>query len=278
MTALRPVSYTAQWMAAARAIESERQDALFVDPLARDLAVPHGFELLEKYANGGLQPFICIRTKFLDDGIMSLRPRDGIEQVVLLAAGMDTRAFRLDWPDGVVVYEVDHDTLIEEKQRRLDLLGARPKVPRRTVAADLTTQWLPDLVRAGFDPDRPTLWIVEAVTFFLTHEQAAELFTTLADASAAGSRLEVDILGGAILRNPFSRSFLDAMVADGRPWRFGTDEPEEFLARTGWKVRELKQPGEPGAGEQRWPYQVQPKDRRSANRLWLIRAEVVGRR
>ncbi|HYS39639.1 MAG TPA: SAM-dependent methyltransferase [Pseudonocardiaceae bacterium] len=277
MTALRPVSLTAEWMAAARAVESEQPDALFVDPLARDLASTHGFELLDKYPNGGLRQFIWIRTKFLDDSVTGLRPEDGIEQVVLLAAGLDTRAFRLDWPAGVVVYEVDHGPLIEEKQRRLDRLGARPKVPRRAVAADLTTQWLPDLVRAGFDPARPTLWIVEGVTFFLTPQQAADLFTTLADASAPGSRLDLDILGGALLRNPFSQAFLDAMRADGRPWLFGTDEPADFLAAAGWKVRELKEPGQPGIGERRWPYAVQPRDRRGANRLWLVRAEVVSR-
>ncbi|HEX4723746.1 MAG TPA: SAM-dependent methyltransferase [Pseudonocardiaceae bacterium] len=277
-TTMLPVSCTAQWMAAARAVESERADALFVDPLARELATEDGFELLHKYANGGLEPFVCIRTRFLDDGIAALRPADGITQVVLLAAGMDTRAFRLDWPADVVVYEVDHGALVEYKQRELDRLGARPRVPRRAVAADLTTRWLPELVGAGFDPDQPTLWIVEAVTFFLTHRQAADLFTTLAGASAPGSRLELDILGAGFLRNPFARTFLDAMRADGRPWLFGTDEPVEFLAGTGWQVRELREPGQPGVGEQRWPYAVQPADRRGANRLWLVRAEVAGGR
>lgn len=277
MTTMYPVSYTAQWMAAARAEESQRPDALFTDPLAHDLATNHGYELLHKYANGGLAPFVVIRTKFLDDGITSLRPEDGIRQVVLLAAGMDTRAFRLDWPQDVVLYEVDHAALTAEKQRLLDGLGATPKVERRTVAADLTTDWLPGLIEAGFDPDVPTLWVVEALTFFLTDDQAHQLFRTLADSSAAGSRLELDILGKALLGNPFSRRFLEAMREDGRPWLFGTDEPEEFLAADGWKIRELKEPGEPGVGENRWDYAVQPRDRRGANRLWLIRAEVVGR-
>lgn len=268
------VSFTAQWMAAARALESERPDALFVDPLARDLAAPRGFELIDRYVGGGLLPFIAIRTKFLDDSVLALRPADGIGQVVLIAAGMDTRAYRLDWPDGVVVYEVDHGPLIAEKQRRLDALDAKPLVERRAVSADLTTEWLPDLVDAGFDPSKPTLWVAEALTFFLTEEQAAGLLTTLGGASAPGSKLAFDILGRALLRSPFSKPFLDTLRADGTPWIFGTDEPEEFVADNGWQVTELKEPGHPGAGEHRWPYAVQPRDRRGANRLWLIRADL----
>jgi methyltransferase (TIGR00027 family) len=269
------VSYTAQWMAAARAQESEREDALFVDPLAHDLAAPRGYELIERYAGGGLLPFISIRTKFLDDAIRDVLAESGIQQVVLIAAGMDTRAFRLDWPDGTEVYEVDHALLIAEKRRRLDALGAEPRTDRREVPADLTGNWLPALEAAGFDRDRPTLWVAEALTFFLTEEQAAGLLRLLASTSAPGSHLAFDILGRALLRSPFSKPFLDTLAADGTPWIFGTDEPEEFLTANGWKTTDLREPGQPGAGEGRWPYDVQPRNRRGANRLWLIRAETA---
>jgi len=272
---MHAVSYTAQWMAAARALESERDDALYTDPLARDLAAPKGFELIERYEGGGLLPFISIRTKYLDESIEEALADGSIKQVVLIAAGMDTRAFRLDWAKDTTVYEVDHGPLIEEKRRRLDALGARPRTDRREVSADLTGQWLGDLEQAGFDPTRPTLWIAEALTFFLTEEQAAGLLRLLASASAPGSRLSFDILGRALLRSPFSKSFLDKLAADGTPWIFGTDEPEEFLTANGWKITDLTEPGEPNAGEGRWPYQVQPRSRRGANRLWLIRAESV---
>ncbi|MEU5693154.1 SAM-dependent methyltransferase [Actinosynnema sp. NPDC020468] len=269
---MHAVSYTAQWTAAARALESEREDPLVVDPLARDLAAPQGFELIDRYGGGGLREFVAIRTWFLDDLIGRL---DGVAQVVLIAAGMDTRAFRLTWPAGVEVFEVDHAPLIAEKQRRLDALGAVPTVTRHAVAADLTTEWLPDLVAAGFAPDRPTLWVTEGLTFFLTEEQVAGLLAVLRGASAPGSGLAVDIMGKALLRNPFSKPFLDALAADGTPWLFGTDEPEEFLAAHGWKVVELREPGEPGVGQRRWPYEVHPRSRRGASRHWLIRAEVV---
>ncbi|WP_406208252.1 SAM-dependent methyltransferase [Kitasatospora sp. NBC_01560] len=269
------VSYTAQWMAAARSQESEREDALFVDPLARDLAAPRGFELIERYAGGGLLPFISIRTKYLDDAIRDVLAESGIQQVVLIAAGMDTRAYRLDWPEGTEVYEVDHALLIAEKRRRLDALGAEPRTDRREVSADLTQDWLPALEAAGFDRERPTLWVAEALTFFLTEEQAAALLRLLGSASAPGSHLAFDILGRALLRSPFSKPFLDTLAADGTPWIFGTDEPEEFLTANGWRTTDLREPGQPGAGEGRWPYQVQPRNRRGANRLWLIRAETA---
>ncbi|WP_394430894.1 class I SAM-dependent methyltransferase [Streptomyces sp. SGAir0957] len=274
---MHAVSYTAQWMAAARALESERDDALYRDPFARQLAEPKGFELIERYQGGGLLPFISIRTRFLDDSIRTTLAESDIQQVVLIAAGMDTRAFRLEWPDGVEVYEVDHAPLIAEKRRRLDALGAEPRTDRREVSADLTQEWLPELEAAGFDRSRPTLWIAEALTFFLTEDQAAGLLQLLASASAPGSRLSFDILGKTLLRSPFSKPFMDTLAADGTPWIFGTDQPEEFIEANGWKATDVREPGAPGAGEGRWPYETQPRSRRGANRLWLIRAEIAAR-
>lgn len=269
------VSYTAQWTAAARAEESVRDDALFADPLARELAAPRGFELIERYAGGGLLEYVSIRTRFLDDTIRDVLAENGNRQVVFIAAGMDTRAFRLDWPEGTEVYEVDHAKLIAEKRRRLDALGAEPRTDRREVSADLTQDWLPALEAAGFRRDRPTLWVAEGLTFFLTEEQVAGLLRHLASASAPGSHLAVDIFGRALLRSPFAKRFLDTLAADGTPWIFGTDEPEGFLTANGWQTTDLREPGQPGAGEGRWPYEVQPRNRRGANRMWLIRAEIA---
>ncbi|MBB5122059.1 methyltransferase [Streptomyces eurocidicus] len=273
---MEAVSYTAQWTAAARAVESERDDAMFRDPFARDLAAPRGFELLDKYGGGGLLPFIAIRTKYFDDGIGTVLRENAVEQVVLVAAGMDTRAFRLPWPAGTTVYELDHAALVDEKRARLARLDATATTDRREVRADLAEDWLPALTRAGFDPSRPTLWVAEGLMFFLTREQSAGLLRALGAASAPGSWLAVDFVSKALLRSPFSQTFLKGLKEDGTPWLFGTDEPEEFLSAAGWKVRDLKEPGEPGAGEGRWPYEVQPRDRRGVSRSWLVRAEHVG--
>ncbi|MFE7609674.1 SAM-dependent methyltransferase [Streptomyces celluloflavus] len=272
---METVSYTSQWTAAARALESERSDALFSDPLARSLAEPRGFELLDQYGGGGLVEFVAIRTRYLDDAINDLVGQ-GVRQVVLIAAGMDTRALRLKLPDDITLYEVDHQALITEKEKRLARLAApSPSVRLRRVGADLAGDWSAALRDAGFDPALPTLWVPEALLFFLTEEQSATLLRTLAANSAPGSWVALDILSKSLLRNPAAQIFLSALKSDGIPWLFGTDTPEEFLAGTGWTVRELKEPGEPGAGEGRWPYAVQPREVGGVARNWLIRAELT---
>jgi methyltransferase (TIGR00027 family) len=273
---MEAVSYTAQWTAAARAIESERKaGALFKDELARSLAAPRGFELLDKYGGGGLLQYITIRTKFLDDRIEAVLAEGEINQVVLVAAGMDTRAYRLSWPTGTVVYEVDHAGLFDEKATRLARAGAKAQVERQEVSADLTTDWLAALERAGHDRSEPSLWVVEGLLFFLTREQVQHLLRTMGHASAPRSWLATDMVNTQMLRSPFNKRFLRALREDGTPWLFGTDEPEEFLSAVGWKPRELKQPGEPGCGAGRWPYQLQPRSQRGVSRSWLIRAEYV---
>ncbi|MET8767155.1 SAM-dependent methyltransferase [Streptomyces sp. NPDC004658] len=274
---MEAVSYTAQWTAAARALETERGDrAIFQDRFARSLAAPRGFELLEKNRGSGLIPFIAIRTRYLDESIEQILAENDIRQIVFVAAGMDTRPFRLGWPDDATVYEVDFPALLEEKRRRLSRLAAQPRVARREVAADLRREWLPELEQAGFDPLRPTLWIVEGLMFFLTPEQATNLLRTLGSASAPGSWLGVDFVSQALLRSPFSREFRRNLEEDGTPWLFGTDEPEEYLASTGWKAREVREPGEPSTAHEDWPFQVQPRDRKGPSRSWLVRAEFVG--
>lgn len=270
---LRAVSYTSQWTAAARALESERDDPRLVkDPYARDLAAPRGFELLKKYGGGGLKEFVAIRTWYLDQAITTAVAETGIRQVVLIAAGMDTRAFRLELPSDVTVFEVDHQSLLQEKRRRLDALGAKPTVNRLEVGTDLAGDWLPDLLASGFDRTKPALWIPEALFFFLTEEQAATLLQRMQFVSGPGSQIAVDILSKSLLKSPATQLFLAALRKDGTPWLFGTDEPETFLKKNGWTITELKEPGEKGVAEERWPYVVQPRNIPGVARNWLMKA------
>lgn len=271
---MEAVSLTPQWTAAVRALEAERgQDRLFVDALAHELAKPKGFELLERYAGAGVQDFVSIRTRYVDDAIETVISAARTKQIVMVAAGMDSRAFRLEWPEGVTLYEVDHQALLEEKRRRLLSLGAQAKTSRIEVAADLATDWLDRLQQAGLDTLEKTLWIAEGLLFFLSVGQVRSLLEALKDASAPGSWLVTDMVSRTLLTNPASQTFLAKLRSDGIPWLFGTDDPERFLRAHGWALRDQKEPGNPGAGQGRWPYKVVPRSVRGVPRSWLIQAE-----
>ncbi|WP_031015720.1 class I SAM-dependent methyltransferase [Streptomyces sp. NRRL F-5727] len=253
---MEAVSRTAQWTAAARALETEREDRLFADPYARTVADETGVELLKRYAGGGIVPFLAIRTTYLDRAIVQAVQERGIRQVVFLAAGMDTRFYRLPWPDGVTVYELDRPALLDAKAR---MLKDEPQPAGRTrvaVPVDLTQDWTGPLKEAGWKSDEPVLWVVEGLLFFLPEQAVRTLIATLAAHSAPGTVLLGDVISRAALVNPLARDFMKALEEDGNPWLFGTEEPEELLAECGWSVREVKQPGEAGADFDRWPYPV----------------------
>lgn len=271
------ISYTAQWTAAARALENQRPDALFNDELAGAMAEPNGFNLLKRYEGRGVTEFIAIRTRYIDDSITRILAENGVRQVVLAANGMDTRAYRMDWPEETTVYELDHGALLTEKRSRLIRLGAVPRVSTVAVHADLTEDWLAALCANGFDPSRPTLWVAEGLVFFLTEPQATQLFETMATASPPKSWLVVDMTSATLLRHPMTQSFLARLRADGTPWQFGTDDPVGFLAGSGWTARDVRQPGEAGAGEGRWPHAVSHRDRPGVPRNWLISATATAR-
>lgn len=276
---LHAVSYTAQWTAAIRALEGDRGEAgLFHDDLAHDLAQPEGFDLLEKYRGSGVQDFVAIRTKYVDDSIKEILQKNSITQVVFIAAGMDTRAFRLSWAfnaSNIKLFEVDHGPLLAEKRRKLSKLGAVPQVERIEVEADLTKPWLDSLISTSFQPNLATLWIVEGLLFFLEEVQVRSLLEVLRRASANGSILVTDMVNHALLKNPMAAVFLAKLRADGTPWKFGTDDPGAFLAQTGWDISDLKEPVQTTAGKARWPYPLQEKAVKCAPRSWLIQATVT---
>ena len=248
---MHAVSATARWTAAARAKESRRDDAIFTDDLAEELAGEEGTALFARYDNPGVGEFIAIRTRYLDDLISA---RSDLTQVVLLAAGMDTRSVRLPWPPEAVLYEIDQADLLDEKDKRLAELGARHGCTRRPVGADLTGAWPEALRSADWDPAAPTLWVVEGLLFYIPEPDARLLLRRVAEVTAPGSVLAGDLLSHQSMISEFSQEGLRRLTEDGCPWRFGTDEPEEFLSGCGWRVTELKTPGEEGASYGRWPW------------------------
>jgi methyltransferase (TIGR00027 family) len=163
-------SGTASWIAAARARESERADRLFRDPYASALAGTLGRSALEasERASGGENQFLPIRTRFFDDVLEA--EADKLDQVVLLGAGLDTRAFRLGLPDRLRWFEIDRPDVFVQKERVLGELGAVARWQRSVVVADLTGAWSEPLLDAGFGVGCRTTWLAEGLFFYLSAE------------------------------------------------------------------------------------------------------------
>jgi methyltransferase (TIGR00027 family) len=207
------VGATATMVAAARAVASRgssRPGALgpliqdqFAEPLVRAVGIDFfthmaGGELdtgdLDDDAASGLQRFadaMGMRTKYFDDFFLN-SARDGIQQAVILAAGLDSRAFRLPWPSGTIVYEVDQPQVVEFKTTTLAALGAEPTADRRTVAIDLRNDWPAALKAAGFDPAQRTAWIAEGLLGDLPAEAQDRLLDQITALSVPGSRFATE--------------------------------------------------------------------------------------
>jgi methyltransferase (TIGR00027 family) len=174
---------------------------------------------------------IAVRTRYLDDQVQE-SVRAGARQLVLPAAGMDTRAWRLELPDGVTVFEIDRPDLLALKDHLLD--GARTRSSRTTVPADLTADWPAALRAAGHDPGRPTCWVVEGLLQYLPEGAVLGLFDALTAASVPGSHLLTDFVGAELLRAPAAQPMLAAMREQGSPWLFATADPAPLFTARGW--------------------------------------------
>jgi methyltransferase (TIGR00027 family) len=207
------VGATATMVAAARAVASRADRPLINDPFAEPLVKAVGVDLLTRLATGEVDPDdlndvhdgatgsagamsrmadnMAVRTKFFDEFFLGAT-KAGIKQVVILASGLDARAYRLAWPAGTVVYEVDQPQVIEFKSRTLADLGAAPTADRRVVAVDLRDDWPTALRTAGFDPTLPTAWSAEGLLGYLPPEAQDRLLDTITELSAPGSRLATE--------------------------------------------------------------------------------------
>ncbi|GAA3419452.1 class I SAM-dependent methyltransferase [Streptosporangium vulgare] len=198
------VGLTALMVAAARAIETHRPDTLAGDAYAEHFVRTarasatwpvHPAEVPGGDTNplwGRLGRYFGLRTRVLDDSL-TRSAHAGARQVVLLGAGLDTRAFRLDWPLGLVVYEIDRDGVLEFKHRVLDGLSATPAATRRPIAIDLRDDWAQALLGAGFDPAVPTAWLAEGLLLYLPPAAERRLIDTVDHLSAGGSTLAFEV-------------------------------------------------------------------------------------
>lgn len=194
------VGLTALMVAAARAIESHRPDALATDRYAehfvRAARASTHWPVRPWQVQGGeadplwgrLGRYFGLRTRVLDDHLLA-SAQAGARQVVLLGAGLDSRAFRLDWPPGCTVFELDRPDVLTFKQDVLDRRGATPATRRVPVAVDLREDWAAALLAAGLRPGEPTAWLAEGLLLYLPSTAERSLVDTVDRLSADGSTL-----------------------------------------------------------------------------------------
>ena len=198
------VGATATAVAASRAMASQNPDALLNDPWADPLVRAVGIDTFVKLIDGeightddpllnrrAMSEQIAVRTRFFDDFFVHAA-ESGIRQAVILASGLDTRAYRLPWPADTKVFEIDQPQVIAFKTRTLADLGAEPTAERTTVAIDLREDWPAALVEAGFDPKLPTAWSAEGLLVYLPPDAQDRLFDNIAGLSAPGSRIATE--------------------------------------------------------------------------------------
>ena len=262
------VGATATMVAAARAAASRAPGALIDDPYAEPLVRAVGLDFFTRLAGGELRveeldtdelaqgirrltDNMAARTRFFDDFFTDTAAA-GVRQAVILAAGLDSRAYRLAWPAGSVVYEIDQPEVIEFKRRTLAELGAEPAAGLRPVAVDLRHDWPAALTAAGFDPAAPTAWSAEGLFGYLPPEAQDRLLDTVTALSAPGSRVAVEA-APSIDPADHARA-VDRMRATAEQWRrFGVEldfadlvylgrrnDPADYLAERGWDVTRLR--------------------------------------
>jgi methyltransferase (TIGR00027 family) len=256
------VGATATMVAAARALATREPNPLMQDPYAEPLVRAVGLDFFTKLIDGELPTdatdgeaakllttIMAVRTRFFDD-FFTEATAAGVRQVVILASGLDSRAYRLPWPAGTTVYELDQPRVIEAKTAAMADIGATPTCVRRTVAVDLRDDWPGALRRTGFDPAQPTAWSAEGLLVYLPPEAQDRLFDEVTKLSAPGSRLATEYHpdGGA--------DFSERANAIGDTWRKqgfqlnltdlfyqGERKPVvDYLVDHGWQVHARTRP------------------------------------
>ncbi|MBV9351375.1 MAG: class I SAM-dependent methyltransferase [Mycobacterium sp.] len=251
------VGATATAVAARRALASKGPNPLIDDPFAEPLVKAVGIDAFTRMVNGEIKaadddPFftpqrmaegMAVRTRYFDDFFTGATDA-GIRQAVILATGLDTRAYRLRWPAGTVVYEVDQPQVVEFKTRTLDGLGARPTAERRAVGVDLRHDWPTALQNNGFEPTRPTAWSAEGLLSYLPPEAQDRLFDNITALSVPGSRVAAGYVPdmGALIENRaqavserWRRMGLDVDWAE-LIYRGERNDVVEYLTGQGWRT------------------------------------------
>jgi methyltransferase (TIGR00027 family) len=250
------VGRTALGIAAARSAESRRPDRLFHDPYA-DTFLTAGIaaDLLPRRPSTdsvaaweSMGDYIAIRTRFFDDFLLEASTA-GCRQLVLLGAGLDMRAFRLRWPEEVLLFELDAPAVHSFKEQVIAGAGWQPSCERVVVGADLREDWPAVLHGAGFRPGEPVAWLAEGLLRYLGDAGSMQLLAHMTGLSSTGSRLAAEQTGLAMLRSPTMLAALgelDRSAADEQRALWGAGHPdadrEPWLAGHGWQTRSYAVP------------------------------------
>jgi methyltransferase (TIGR00027 family) len=233
------VGVTATFVATGRAMASRDPRGLINDPFAEPLVRAVGVDLFTKILDGALDieavenmspamvDGMVVRTKYFDDYLIDATAT-GVRQVVILASGLDSRAYRLPWPLGTVVYELDQPQVIEFKTTTLADIGAEPTATRRTIPVDLRQDWPAALKAAGLDRTAPTAWLAEGLLIYLPPEAQDRLLDNITALSAPGSTVATDFVPGII---DFNADRARAMSSSFR--KHGVDVDIASLVYTG---------------------------------------------
>jgi methyltransferase (TIGR00027 family) len=199
------VGATATMIAAGRAMATKDPRGLINDPFAEPLVRAVGLDFFVKMIDGSVAfppaqvpaiiNGIAVRTKYFDSCLLS-GVDAGVRQVVILASGLDSRAYRLPWPAETIVYEVDQPQVIEFKTTTLAEIGAEPTAERRTVGIDLRYDWPTALQAAGLDTQAPTAWLAEGLLIYLPSEAQDRLFDNITAMSVPGSTIATEYVPG----------------------------------------------------------------------------------
>lgn len=278
----RSLILSAQMVAANRALETDRELPLYRDPLAHDLAGIEGravWQALQRTMwpgfSSGPDPFLTISIRFFDDALIEAVRTEAITQVVIVGAGMDTRAFRIEWPDNLHLYEVDIAEMFEQKEPVLHRLAAQPTCHRHTIVASPSRSMKRPLRRAGFDSARKTAFLVERLQH-LPPERADGFLREISALASEGSWIGFSAATSATLRSTFMEPWLRKLEAAGLPpWTFGVDEPDAWLASHGWNASSIVA-GAPEVRYGRWPYGYHERGTPAVPRVFLTSGWKIG--
>lgn len=262
---------TARWTASVRALESARPDRLFDDPWAATLAGAEGAAWMAARPADSVLP-IVLRTRFFDDFLQRIAHEHGMRQIVLLGSGLDTRAFRLEWPAQTRFFELDQPAVLSRKERILQEAEAVPTCALQCLAVNLSDPWQEVLLQAGFDPEQPAGWLLEGFLFYLANERMTSILDAVSNLAAPASWLGFDIINPAVLTSPWTRAWVEMQAAAGAPWIGTLADPVGFMAARGWNAT-LSQAGAPDANHGRWHLPLIPTLMPDMPHNWYVCAE-----